>query len=136
MSPTDEDRKIQSDSRTTFQPSSSTGRMGAGAFAAAVASALQKEFGGTHGAIKRVVGLTAANERAVKNWFEGRNGPSGEFLILLCRHSDQVLETVLLLAGRTELVTAKKLVDAKGKLREMLILIDEIESSNRSTDSA
>jgi len=28
-----------------------------------------------------------------QEWFEAKNGPNGEFLIALCRHSDQVLET-------------------------------------------
>jgi hypothetical protein len=31
--------------------------------------------------VKTVVGLTGANERAVKNWFQAKNGPSGEFLM-------------------------------------------------------
>ena len=54
--------------------------------------------------MKTVVGLTSANERAVKNWFQAKNGPSGEFLIALCRHSDHALETVLLMSGREEQV--------------------------------
>jgi hypothetical protein len=74
-----------------------------------------------------VVALTGANERAVRNWFDAKNGPSGEFLIALCRHSDQVLETFLLLAGRTEHVKARKVVEAKQKLREILALVDELE---------
>jgi hypothetical protein len=101
--------------------------MSAGGFAAAIATALRREYGGTRAAIKTIVTLTGANERAVKNWFGGLNGPSGEFLIALCRHSDQVLETVLLLAGRDELVTAKKFTDAKGTLRRMIAMLDDME---------
>lgn len=89
--------------------------------------ALRNDF--PTGGIKAIVRLTSANERAVKNWFEGRNAPSGEFLVLLCRHSDQVLETFLTLSGRHQLLSAKKLVDARRKLREMLAIIDELESS-------
>ena len=37
----------------------------------------------------------------MKNWFDAKNGPSGEFLIALCAHSDEVLETFLLMAGRS-----------------------------------
>jgi hypothetical protein len=73
------------------------------------------------------VALTGANERAVRNWFDAKNGPNGEFLIALCRHSDQVLETFLLLAGRTAHVKAKKIVEAKQKLREILTLVSELE---------
>jgi hypothetical protein len=126
MSPTNRDRKIQAGSGRSFP--AGDGRLGASAFAAAIAAALRRDYGGTRGAVKTIVGLTAANERAVKNWFEGRNGPSGEFLIALCRHSDEVLETVLILAGRTDLLTAKKFADAKGKLREMLAIIDDLEN--------
>ncbi len=130
MSRTKKDRKIQSDSGKTFQPGSKSARLGAGGFALAIATALQKDFGGTRRGIKTIAGLTTANERAVKNWFDGRNGPSGEFLIALCRHSDQVLETVLILADRRELVTAKTFVDAKGKLLEMLELMKNLEGAS------
>src|SRR5687768_4897930 len=58
-----------------------------------IARALHREFDSTYAAVKTVVALTGANERAVRNWFDGTNGPSGEFLIALCRHSDEVLET-------------------------------------------
>jgi hypothetical protein len=37
-----------------------------------------------------------------------------------------VLDTVLMLAARTEHVTARKLVEASNKLREMLRVIDEL----------
>ena len=70
-------------------------------FSDAIARALHREFDDTHGAIKAVVALTGANERAVRNWFDAKNGPNGEFLIALCRHSDEVLEAVLKRAGRT-----------------------------------
>lgn len=109
-----------------IDPAPGFGRPGAAAFAAAIAGALRKDFPSS--GVKTVVRLTSANERAVKNWFEGRNAPSGEFLVLLCRHSDRVLETFLSLSGRPELVSAKKLVDARHKLREMLTIIDELES--------
>jgi hypothetical protein len=108
--------------------------MGAGGFAAAIATALRREYGGTRAAIKTIVTLTGANERAVKNWFGGLNGPSGEFLIALCRHSVHVLETVLLLAGRDELITAKKFADAKGTLRRMIAMLDDMEASAGSRE--
>src|SRR4051794_18471778 len=92
-------------------------------FSDAIARALHREFDDTHGAIKAVVALTGANERAVRNWFDAKNGPNGEFLIALCRHSNQVLETFLLLAGRTEHLKARKLVDARQQLEKMLALI-------------
>ena len=77
-------------------------------------------------AVKTIAGLTLANERAVKNWFNGINGPSGEFLILLCRRSDMVLETFLMLAGHGELVKVKKFGDVKTKLNEMLLLLGDL----------
>jgi hypothetical protein len=96
-------------------------------FADAIATALRREYGGTHAAIKTVVALTGANERAVKNWFDAKNGPSGEFVILLCAHSDEVLETFLLMSGRREHVKAIKIVEATAKLREILVMLDTLQ---------
>lgn len=126
MSPTQKDRKVRSDSgrsflqRTVPEPEPS--------FAEAVADALRREFCGTPGAVKKVVRLTRANERAVRNWFEAKNAPSGENLVTLMRHSDEVLEAVLRLADRQDLVAARKLSAARDKLQEMLAMIDEIQT--------
>lgn len=126
MSPTQKDRKLRSDSgksllqRRRPEPDPS--------FAEAVADALRREFGGSPGAVKHVVRLARANERAVRNWFEAKNAPSGENLVALMRHSDEVLETVLRLADRQDLVAARKLSAARGKLEEMLALIDDIQT--------
>jgi hypothetical protein len=94
-----------------------------------IAEALRREFGGTPAAVKVVVRLTRANERAVKNWFHAKNGPSGENLVTLLRHSDEVLESVLHLAGRQDLIIARKLTGAREKLREMLEMIDQLQTS-------
>jgi hypothetical protein len=98
-------------------------------FVDAIAVALRREYGGTHAAIKTVVALTGSNERSVKNWFDAKNGPSGESLIALCSHSDEVLETFLLMSGRREHVKAKKIVEATAKLREILVMLDTLQSS-------
>lgn len=100
-------------------------------FADVIARALHREFDHTHSAIKTVVALTGANERAVRNWFEAKNGPNGEFLIALCRHSDQVLETFLLLAGRKDHLRARKLARAKDTLHEILDTLSELETDDR-----
>ncbi len=100
-------------------------------FADAIARALHREFDHTHSAIKTVVALTGANERAVRNWFEAKNGPNGEFLIALCRHSDQVLETFLLLAGRKDHLRARKLARAKDTLQEIFNMLSELETEDR-----
>lgn len=125
MSPTQKDRKVRSDSGRSFlQRPPSDPEPG---FAEAVADALRQEFGGTPGAVKKVVRLTRANERAVRNWFEAKNAPSGENLVILMRHSDEVLEAILRLADRQDLVAARKLAAAREKLAEMLAMIDDIQ---------
>lgn len=98
---------------------------GAGEIAQAISEALHREFGDSHAAIKLIVRATGANERAARNWFDGKNAPSGESLIALCRSCDQVLEAVLVLSGRSRILKAKHLLDAKEKLLEMISLIDE-----------
>lgn len=115
MSSTKKDRKIQSDSGKEIQigPAPARGTD----FAVAISDALHKEFGDTHAAIKIVVGLTQANERAVKNWFLAKNGPTGQHLVDLIRSSDEVLQVVLLLADRQDLVLAKNLADSKQTLQ-------------------
>jgi hypothetical protein len=79
--------------------------------------------------VKTVVSLTGANERAVKNWFGAKNAPSAEFLVALSRHSGEVFETFLLMAGRVEHVKAKKIADAASKLREILVVLDGVQDS-------
>jgi hypothetical protein len=95
-------------------------------FTFVVAKALHQAFGGTHAAVKTVSGFTGANERTVRNWFEGKNAPNGMSLVKLARYSDEVLEAFLLMAGRDEILSAKKLVDARDKLVEMLDIIDQL----------
>jgi hypothetical protein len=63
MSPTEMGRKIQSSSRKEFP---NPVHVASDRFAQVIADALHRDFGDTHAAIKIVVGLTNANERAVK----------------------------------------------------------------------
>src|SRR3954469_23086920 len=121
MSLTKKDRKNRSSAGNTLH---------AERFADAIAEALHREFDHTHAAIKTVVALTGANERAVRNWFDAKNGPNGQFLIALFRHSDQVLETLLLLSGRSDHVRARKIVAAKQKLLEILTLVNQLEAKD------
>ena len=74
--------------------------------------------------------ITGAGERTVKNLLEGKNAPNGANLVELVRHSDEVLEGFLLLAGRKEILTLKKLVDARDKLVQIIELIDALVASD------
>jgi hypothetical protein len=127
MSPTQKDRNLQSDSGRSIPLPRDGG--GPPSFSEVIADALRRQYGGTPAAVKTVVRLTRANERAVKNWFDAKNGPSGENLVSLMRHSDEVLETVLSLAGRQDLIVARKLSGAREKLKEMLAMIDDLQAS-------
>lgn len=94
-----------------------------GNFAAEIAAALHRSLGPTHAGVKTVVGWTGANEKTVKNWFSGRYGPSGEHLTVLVRHSDEVLNTFLAMAGRQDLMVAIKLAAAEQAIMELLIAV-------------
>jgi hypothetical protein len=85
-----------------------------------IAAALWRDVGGTHRAIKTVARWTDASERTVKNWLAGTSGPRGEHLIDLARHSDAVLEGVLLLAGRSQSVAAGKPADKRDTVLEVI----------------
>lgn len=99
-------------------------------FTAAIAAALHQHYGASHGGIKSVMHVAGVNERTVKNWFQAKNGPNGESLVRLCRHSDHVLEAVLSLAERHQLLRVKKLGDITNAVRKMLALLIEIEGGS------
>ena len=48
-----------------------------------IPSTLRAEFGSSTSSVKTVARLTRTNERAVRNWSDGKNGPSGENLVSL-----------------------------------------------------
>ncbi len=128
-------RKFRPVSGKTFPRAS--GRVAASygsEFRAVIAETLRDTFGGTRMSVKTVMAYTGAGERTVKNWFEGKNGPNGENLVELVRHSDEVLEALLLMAGREDILAGKLLVDGRDKLVEMLEIIDQLLAGNSATD--
>ena len=102
--------------------------------AAVIAETLRETFGGTRMSVKTVMAYTGAGERTVKNWFQGKNGPNGENLVELVRHSDEVLEVFLLMAGREDILSGKLLIDARDKLVEMLEIINQLQAGNSAAD--
>ena len=121
MSFSEKDRKLQSKTGNSF-PSPPPNEP----LAAAIAAALKAEFGNTPSAHKTVAQLTRSNERAVRNWLEGKNGPSGENLVILMRHSNRVLRTVLELANRRDLVLAADLTGLRQRLMDAVAEIDSL----------
>ncbi len=103
-------------------------------FAAVIAETLRETFDGTRMSVKTVMAYTGAGERTVKNWFQGKNGPNGENLVELVRHSDEVLEVFLLMAGREDILAGKLLIDAGDKLVEMLEIINQLQAGNSAAD--
>ena len=91
-----------------------------------IATALRQELGGTHRAVKTTMRWTGVSERTAKNWIAGSHGPSGEHLISLMRHSDEVLIGLLTLAGRGEAIVALRLVETRDRLEEVRQLIDVV----------
>src|SRR3982074_3810103 len=83
------------------------------AFAMKIALALKSELKDRNSRAKLVESWTGANERTVKNWILGRYAPCGRHLVVLAQHSDQVLNTILLMAGRENLLVALKMEDLK-----------------------
>jgi len=118
------DRKVQSKTGKTFHD---RGRYDSRPFAEVIAAAVLAEWGETSSARKEVGRITRANERTVRNWFEGRNSPSGENLVCLIRHSDVVLETVLRLSGRQELVQVAAVLELRDRLQSIVVAIDELQ---------
>jgi hypothetical protein len=97
-----------------------------GPYSRAIAYALKCELGSTHQAVKIIRRWTGAGERTVKNWLTGVSGPSGQHLVQLIRHSDDVLAVMLILAGRRQVVAAQRLVDVRNKLAEAVEQVDAL----------
>jgi hypothetical protein len=95
-----------------------------GPYPRAIAHALKCELGSTHQAVKIIRRWTGAGERTVKNWLAGVSGPSGQHLVDLIRHSDDVLAVLLILAERRQLVAAQRLVDVRNRLAETIKQVD------------
>lgn len=115
------DRNFRSESGKTFHVES----IGNGLpFADAIAAALLLEWGQTRSALKEMGRVTRTNQRTVRNWVDGRNGPSGENLVALMRHSDEVPTTVLELSRRLDLVPASSLMSLRPALVRTVNAID------------
>jgi hypothetical protein len=97
-----------------------------GPYSRAIAYALKCELGSTHQAVKIIRRWTGAGERTVKNWLTGVSGPSGQHLVQLIRHSDDVLTVMLILAGRRQVVAAQWLVDVRNKFAEAVEQVDAL----------
>lgn len=95
-------------------------------FVEAIAEALRDQFGDTPAKIKAVARLTNTNEKTVKNWFYGRNGPNGESLVDLMRHSPIVLQLVLRRAGHADLVKALQVAAAREQLRSAIATLNDL----------
>lgn len=115
------DRKLRSESGKTFH---ADGPANGPPFIEAIAAAVLVEWGQTPSALKEVGRITRTNERTVRNWVDGRNGPSGENLVALMRYSDEVLTTVLALSGRHDLVPASSIMSLRPALVRAVNAID------------
>ena len=94
---------------------------GATDYASVIALALRREFNNSRHAVKMLMRWTGASERTAKNWLTARRGPSGQDLILLARHSSEVMQAFHVMTGRTELDDSAQFV-----LREMLMRAIEL----------
>ena len=103
--------------------------LGSRGYAEEISRSLRSELGGSHQSVKTVMKWTRANERTIKNWLAGTNGPSGEHLIALIEHSDEVCCLVLRLAGRNQAQAAIRLADARQRHVAAISAIDGVDQS-------
>ena len=102
------------------------GRVSASEYRKAISTALSQELGGAGRAAKDTARWTGASERTAKNWISATYAPTGENLIELMRHSDTVLDVVLVLAGRDEDRMARRVSLARNELAEIVRGLDAI----------
>jgi hypothetical protein len=91
-----------------------------------IAAALQRASVESGLQIKTVAGWTGANERTVKNWFSGQYGPSGEHLLILARHSHEVLNTMLAIMERRDLLVKQEIVEIEQRIARLTVLVQEL----------
>ncbi|MDR6657570.1 hypothetical protein J2W51_000112 [Tardiphaga robiniae] len=94
------------------------------AFAQEIAAALNRASVESAVHVKAVAGWTGANERTVKNWFAGTYGPNGEHLLSLGRHCDQVLDAMIVMMGRRELLVGHRVADIERRVRDLADALD------------
>jgi len=97
-----------------------------GSFAVETASALARTPGDSRSGEKTVAASTGANENTVKNWFPGTYGPSGQHLVALVRHSDEVPGSFLAMAGREDLRVAIELAAAEEAIADLLDAVRQL----------
>ena len=85
-----------------------------------IAVALKSELKDRNSRAKLVASWTGANERTVKNWILGRYAPCGRHLVVLARHSDQVLSAILSMA---DLLLARKVEGLRQRVLELAALM-------------
>ena len=95
------------------------------AFAMKIAQALKSELKDRSSRAKLVAGWTGASERTVKNWILGRYAPCGRHLVVLAQHSDQVLNAILSMADRRDLLLARKVEDLRQRVFELAAIMGE-----------
>lgn len=100
-------------------------------YAAAIAAALRAELGTSARATKTVMHWTGASDRAVKYWLAGSRGPDGWHLILLAKHSDSVLHSLLEMADRDAYELAIELSAAKVALTRAMAIIEALKPSSQ-----
>ena len=99
-------------------------------FAMEIAAALQRASVESGVQIKTVAGWTGANERTVKNWFSGQYGPSGEHLVILARHSHEVLNTMLTIMERRDLLVTQEIVEIERRIARLMVLVQELKAKS------
>ena len=91
-----------------------------------IAAALQRASAESGLQIKTVAAWTGANERTVKNWFSGQFGPSGEHLLVLARHSHEVLKAMLAMMERQDLLIALEFDEIEQRIERLTLLVQQL----------
>jgi hypothetical protein len=89
-----------------------------------IATALRRELGGSHKAVKTLMRWTGASERTSKNWLSGSTGPSGVYLVLLIGFSDAVFDVVLRLSKRTRDHSSERVASARSLIEKAASLLE------------
>src|SRR3984893_15075263 len=91
-------------------------------FAMKIAAALKSELKDRNSRAKLVAGWTGPMSARSQTGF-WNDDPCGRHLVVLAQHSDQVLNAILTMAGRQDLLLARRVGDLRQRVLELAAIL-------------
>ena len=98
-------------------------------FAELIATALQRDLGGSRRASKTIMAWTAVTDHTARAWLHGRKVPSSLHLLQLAARSDEVMTVILRLTGHDRIGVGLDLGTLEAGLEDALRKVRALRAS-------